>query len=105
MACVASGFVPDSAQAAKIILVLLGKLGSSGAFSTAYVFTAELFPTPVRGSAVGACSMVGRVGSMAAPQLAVYLPAVTFEALPLVSSCFRIEKIKFRYHVIFRNKS
>lgn len=63
---------------------MAGKLGSSGAFSTAYVYTAELFPTPVRGTAVGACSTVGRVGSAAAPQLALFLPTVTFDALPLV---------------------
>lgn len=63
---------------------MTGKLGSSGAFSTAYVYTAELFPTTIRGTAVGACSTVGRIGSAAAPQLALYLPKVTFKALPLV---------------------
>ncbi len=63
---------------------ITGKLGSSGAFSTAYVYTAELFPTSVRGTAVGACSTVGRVGSAAAPQLALFLPTVTSEQVPLL---------------------
>lgn len=55
-------------------------MGSSGAFSTAYVYTAELFPTPIRGTAVGFSSMIGRIGSTAAPQLALFLPALTFKA-------------------------
>lgn len=78
-----SAFVPDG-SGLQIGLVLVGKLGSSGAFSTAFVYTAELFPTEIRGSAVGGCSMVGRVGSMAAPQLALFLPGLTFKELPLL---------------------
>lgn len=38
VACLISGFVPDT-NVWKIILVLVGKMGSSSAFSTAYVFT------------------------------------------------------------------
>eukprot|EP00095_Tigriopus_kingsejongensis_P008577 snap_masked-scaffold167_size293163-processed-gene-1.4 protein:Tk08577 transcript:snap_masked-scaffold167_size293163-processed-gene-1.4-mRNA-1 annotation:"hypothetical protein DAPPUDRAFT_64502" len=83
LACVISAFVPDSSPA-KIGLVLIGKMGSSGAFSTAYVYTAELFPTPIRGTAVGFSSMVGRIGSFAAPQLALFLPTLTYKELPLL---------------------
>lgn len=83
IACIISAFVPDS-NPVKIPLVLIGKMGSSGAFSTAYVYTAELFPTPIRGTAVGFSSMIGRIGSTAAPQLALFLPALTFKELPLL---------------------
>ena len=78
VACIASAFVPNS-NPLKIALVLLGKVGVSGAFSMVTVYAAELFPTPIRGTAVGLCSTIGRIGSLAAPQLAIYLPAVTFE--------------------------
>ena len=78
LACIGSAFIPDS-NAGKIVLVLLGKMGASGAFSTAFVYTAELFPTPIRGTAVGLSSTIGRIGSMAAPQLALFLPALTFK--------------------------
>eukprot|EP00094_Tigriopus_californicus_P009269 TCALIF_08937-PA protein Name:"Similar to Orct Organic cation transporter protein (Drosophila melanogaster)" AED:0.07 eAED:0.07 QI:0/0.6/0.33/0.83/1/1/6/6/587 len=83
IACIISAFVPDS-NPAKIPLVLIGKMGSSGAFSTAYVYTAELFPTPIRGTAVGFSSMIGRIGSTVAPQLALFLPSLTFKELPLL---------------------
>ena len=77
MFCFVSGLLPDGIG--KIVCVLLGKVGASGAFSTSFVYTAELFPTPIRGTAVGICSTFGRVGSLAAPQLALFLPRVTFK--------------------------
>lgn len=38
------------------------------AFATIYVYTAELFPTTLRHSLLGICSMTGRVGSILSPQ-------------------------------------
>jgi MFS-type transporter involved in bile tolerance (Atg22 family) len=49
-------------------LYLFGKFAITGAFDTTYVFTAEIFPTKLRNSMLGMCSMVGRIGSMLAPQ-------------------------------------
>ena len=53
------------------VMLMLGKSGASGAFSVIYIYTSELFPTSVRNTAVGVCSMTGRVSAMLAPQLAV----------------------------------
>ena len=98
LACIISAFLEDE-NPGKIGLVLIGKMGASAAFSTAWVFTAELFPTPVRyvkttklypnnirifinrGTGVGVASMIGRLASTAAPQISVYLPAITFQVL------------------------
>ena len=56
---------------------LLGKLCSSASFSLTYVITAELFPTSLRTSALGTCSVMARLGAILAPQLALLLPSVT----------------------------
>jgi len=44
-----------------------GKLGVSGAFAVIWIYSAELFPTDVRGNALGLGSMVGRIGGVCAP--------------------------------------
>jgi hypothetical protein len=53
---------------AKLIIFLAGKFAITIAFTVVYVFTAELFPTELRHSMLGTCSMVGRIGSIIAPQ-------------------------------------
>ena len=37
-----------------------GKFGVAAAFAMVYLYTAELYPTSIRGTAVGACSTVAR---------------------------------------------
>ncbi|XP_008591566.1 PREDICTED: solute carrier family 22 member 4-like [Galeopterus variegatus] len=59
--------VPTDYYFLSIGLVMLGKFGITSAFSMLYVFTAELYPTPVRNMAVGVTSMASRVGSIIAP--------------------------------------
>ena len=46
---------------------LTGKMGASGAFAIIYVYTAEMYPTVVRGTALGLCSLAGRIGGVIAP--------------------------------------
>ena len=48
-------------------MFLIGKGAISGALAVVYVFTAELFPTSVRGAAVGTCSTFGRLGAVITP--------------------------------------
>ncbi|XP_017164229.1 solute carrier family 22 member 5-like [Poecilia reticulata] len=51
---------------------MLGKFAVSTAFAVAYAYTAELYPTVLRNTAVGACSTASRIGSIIAPYF-IYL--------------------------------
>ena len=52
------------------IFSIVGKFGASASFAIVYLYTAELYPTIIRNSAVGTASMVARIGGIAAPLLA-----------------------------------
>lgn len=71
----------------------IGILSISVTFSVAYIYTGELFPTIVRNSAMGSCSMCARFGSMAAPfaaSLGKYNNRITptvFGIMPIVAIC------------------
>jgi len=66
----------------QMFLSLLGKFGAAAAFSIVFLYTAELFPTPIRNQAVGACSLVARIGGVFALLLdnlkVFWLPAPVF---------------------------
>jgi len=80
--CIAFIFIPADMLTVRLIAFLAGKFGVAISFAVLYMFTAELFPTNVRHSFVGACSMFGRVGSMLAPQTP--LLGRYMESLPLM---------------------
>ena len=46
---------------------MIGKMGISASFIAIYIYTAELFPTPIRHLAVGSSSMMSRVSGLIAP--------------------------------------
>ncbi|KYQ52637.1 Solute carrier family 22 member 21 [Trachymyrmex zeteki] len=65
-----------------LLLYMAGKLCITMAFATVYVFTAELFPTTLRHSLLGICSMTGRVGSILSPQTPLLMQIMP--SLPLI---------------------
>ncbi|XP_073727121.1 organic cation/carnitine transporter 2 isoform X2 [Misgurnus anguillicaudatus] len=75
-------FIPEDLNSVSISLVMLGKFGLSAAFSIAYPASAELYPTVLRSSALGVCSMVSRVGSITAPYF-IYLGSY-YRSLPYI---------------------
>ena len=46
---------------------LMGKFGVSAAFASIYVYTVEIFPTPIRSLALGSCSTIARFGAILSP--------------------------------------
>ncbi|KAJ8723058.1 hypothetical protein PYW08_002970 [Mythimna loreyi] len=79
VACVSPFFI--SHEGTSLGLFFVGKLAITFAFNSLYVFTAELYPTHARSSALAACSLIGRVGSVLAPQtplLNMYVQALLY---------------------------
>ena len=70
--CIVAAFLtPGTAIFA--ILTLGAKAAVTGAFNVTYIYTAQLFPTSIRATAVGACSTMARVGGALAPIIGKYL--------------------------------
>ncbi|NXI10655.1 S22AD protein, partial [Irena cyanogastra] len=72
------------------ILAIIGKFTSTAAFSTSYVYSAEVFPTILRQTGVGLCSTMARVAGILAPliiPLSHYhraIPKAIFGSIPVV---------------------
>ncbi|KAM7374639.1 hypothetical protein PAMP_007285 [Pampus punctatissimus] len=65
-----------------ITLEMMGKFAVTIAFAIVYAYTAELYPTVLRNTAVGACSMASRIGSIIAPYF-IYLRSYSI-SLPYI---------------------
>ena len=70
LSCICAGFTPLSYFWMRSALALVGKGGASACFAIVFVYTAEMFPTAIRNSAVGICSTVARIGALLAPTIA-----------------------------------
>lgn len=91
VSCCAIPFVRNHIVWLSIFLYLLGKVAITQAFNGIYMYTSELFPTRARHSLLAFCSMVGRIGSIVAPQMPLleiyvkWLPSVLFGCTALVA--------------------
>ncbi|XP_060941931.1 organic cation/carnitine transporter 2-like [Limanda limanda] len=64
--------IPANLIPVAITLEMMGKFAVSTAFAFVYAYTAEVYPTVLRNTAIGACSMASRLGSIIAPYF-IYL--------------------------------
>ncbi|XP_057677087.1 organic cation/carnitine transporter 2-like [Corythoichthys intestinalis] len=61
--------IPADLHWVAVTLEMMGKFSLTVAFAHVYAYSAELYPTVVRTTALGACSMASRIGSILAPYI------------------------------------
>ncbi|XP_061926129.1 organic cation/carnitine transporter 2-like [Entelurus aequoreus] len=74
--------IPMDLQWGAVLLEMLGKFGVTAAFCVVYTVTSELFPTVIRNTAMGCCSMAARIGTIISPFI-IYLGQY-YQALPYI---------------------
>ncbi|KAM9841690.1 solute carrier family 22 member 13-like [Aulostomus maculatus] len=90
-ACLVTLAIPKDFPEMVTVIAVLGKYCAAGSFCTAYVYTAELYPTVLRQSGLGLSSMCARVGGILAPLirlLEVYhytVPMLTYGIVPVTA--------------------
>lgn len=67
VSCLSISFISNSLIV--VTLAMVGKFCASAAYAIIYLYTSELFPTSIRNTGMGACSMMARVGAMTAPKI------------------------------------
>ncbi|PAV82450.1 hypothetical protein WR25_16268 [Diploscapter pachys] len=56
-----------------IVQMLITKGSIAGTYTAIYTYTPELFPTPIRNTAMGCCSTIARVGAITASYVAFWI--------------------------------
>eukprot|EP00057_Strongylocentrotus_purpuratus_P006088 XP_011660562.1 PREDICTED: organic cation transporter protein [Strongylocentrotus purpuratus] len=80
VACLSTAFIPPGVGLTTVAMI--GKFGISGSFTIIYLYTMEIYPTNIRGVAIGNCSMFSRIAGILAPL--VLLLSKYWDPLPLV---------------------
>ncbi|XP_034562540.1 solute carrier family 22 member 13-like [Notolabrus celidotus] len=86
--------IPNDLPVVVTVIALLGKFSATASFSTAYIYTAELYPTVLRQSGVGLNSMCARVGGILAPLIRLLdmfhytIPMVIYGVIPIAAGGF-----------------
>uniref|UniRef100_A0A3B3Y2F6 Major facilitator superfamily (MFS) profile domain-containing protein n=1 Tax=Poecilia mexicana TaxID=48701 RepID=A0A3B3Y2F6_9TELE len=77
-------------------IAMMGKFSATAAFTTAYVYTAELYPTDIRHSGMGVNSMCARVAGILSPLVRLLqayhysVPMVVYGIIPMAAGCFSL---------------
>lgn len=94
VSCFCISFVSNTITV--VTLAMIGKFCASAAYAIIYLYTSELFPTSIRNSGMGACSMMARIGAIIAPKIldlnsiSESLPFVIFGISGIVGSAISI---------------
>lgn len=84
-------YLPPDMIYLAITLEMMGKFAVTSGFSVVYGYTAEVYPTMLRHTAVGTCTMISRIGSIISPYF-IYLSE--YHSLSRVSG--ELERCLFR---------
>ncbi|XP_038078076.1 organic cation transporter protein-like [Patiria miniata] len=80
IACLATIFIPLGIW--RTVVAMIGKFGVSASYSIIYLYTSELFPTPVRSIGVGMGAVAAQLGGILSP--IILLLGDYLESLPLI---------------------
>ncbi|KAG8008533.1 Solute carrier family 22 member 4 [Nibea albiflora] len=81
--------IPANLVYLAITLEMMGKFAVTTAFAVVYAYTAELYPTVLRTTAVGTCSMASRIGSIIAPYF-IYLRSYSISLPYILMGCLTV---------------
>ncbi|XP_054280439.1 synaptic vesicle 2-related protein [Macrosteles quadrilineatus] len=68
--CISLLFICVESRAILTVTLFLARGVIAGVFQAAYVYTPEVYPTPLRSVGVGTCSAMARLGAMVTPYIA-----------------------------------
>ncbi|KAM8767567.1 solute carrier family 22 member 13 [Acanthopagrus schlegelii] len=92
LACLLMLVVPEDQSNVLAGLAMVGKFGITASFAVIYVYTAEIFPTVLRQTGIGASCMFARIGGVLAPLINMLhnhspaTPLLIFGASPLLGA-------------------
>lgn len=93
VACLVAIAVPRDIPIVLTALAVISKFSISVSFTSMYLLSSEIYPTVVRNVGLGSCSMMGRIGAIAAPfmkEAAEYvhraLPLALFGVISLIGA-------------------
>ncbi|XP_078018827.1 solute carrier family 22 member 13-like [Epinephelus lanceolatus] len=95
-ACLLVLAIPKDLPVVVTIIAVIGKFAATASFDTAYVYTAELYPTILRQNGVGLNSTCARVAGILAPLirlLGVYhhtIPMLIYGVVPIAAAGFSL---------------
>lgn len=78
VSCTVASLLPLHYVTLRMWLAILGKANIAGSFSLLYVFTVEIFPTVLRISGLGLCTVFARIAGMVSPYV---LQLVRFQSI------------------------
>ncbi|EDW67546.1 organic cation transporter protein [Drosophila virilis] len=79
--------VPAGSTTWIVAFAMLGRFGISATYSVVTLYTAELYPTEIRNSALGTCSTWAHVGSISAPYVVDVLGALGWYIPTTICGC------------------
>ncbi|MEQ2239330.1 hypothetical protein ILYODFUR_003326 [Ilyodon furcidens] len=98
-------FIPQNQLTARIVVGALGKMFAEAAFTTVFLYTAELYPTVMRQNGLGYSSFMARIGVSLSPLVIIledfwsYLPSIIFSLVAftaVLSASFLPETLNVR---------
>ncbi|XP_022107232.1 solute carrier family 22 member 13-like [Acanthaster planci] len=79
VACLVAIFIPIGIW--RTVVSMIGKFCISATFSIIYLYSSELFPTPIRAVGIGMCSVSSRIGGIISPLVLLLgrnVPSIVF---------------------------